>query len=164
MAFSRKRGRPKNIKPKNDYGTNELRMKKQLGVTTEPIDLCLNKKLITQEEHRAGLRLRWLYTLRFGSPGISAHDPEGSKGHYNKEYDELWLSARHMEYKNALDEINKIGAKRIVVNICIFNQHISFLNKYNYTKAKSCNLNNMRSDYDTFKNGMDVLAQTLGTK
>ena len=80
LSFSKKRGRPRVEKEKNDYGTLELRNKRLLELTTEPLDLCFKKQLITIEEHEAGIRLRWLYTLKFGSPDISAYsfEPAGS--------------------------------------------------------------------------------------
>lgn len=163
MAFSRKRGRPKVEKEKNDYGTLELRNKRLLELTTEPLDLCLKKQLIKLEEHEAGIRLRWLYTLKFGSPDISAYsfEPAGSSCFRND--DKEWLSARHVEYENAIYAIQKANAKRIVMNICIFNQRANFLLPY-HQEITPIEAKNRRSEFDKFKEGIEILAKSLGKK
>ena len=72
MAFSTRRGRPPRPRlDDNDNGTPELQFKRALGVTREPIDLCLERNLITPDHHWCSLHLRWLYTLRYGAPAIT---------------------------------------------------------------------------------------------
>ncbi|MDA0780985.1 MAG: hypothetical protein PQ612_01355 [Rickettsiales bacterium] len=163
MGFSRKRGRPKTLKVEKDYGTPQLQTKKNLGITTEPLDLCLKKKLISQDEHEAGIRLRWLYTLRFGSPNISAYSYEKiSTGSFRND-DENWLKERSLEYENAMKELCKINAKRIVMNICIFHLRSSFLLPY-YDGITISEANKRKKLFTTFKDGMEVLATSLGKK
>jgi len=54
----KKRGRPPLNLVKNDQGTEELRIKKNLSLTTELPDLLLKKNLITAPEHQAALHFR----------------------------------------------------------------------------------------------------------
>ena len=129
-GFSRKRGRPSKNTIEQDRGTLELRKKRSLGITTEPLDLCLKKRLITTNQHTSGIRLRWLYTIRFGSPDVSAYNFEGHGIPCKKEADEEWVKARYKDYSNALEALEKIGAKTIIMNICVFNQRASFLLPY----------------------------------
>jgi phosphoenolpyruvate carboxykinase (ATP) len=46
MAFSSRRGRPRALSGVPDTGTPELRRKRDLGITAEPIDLCLTRGII----------------------------------------------------------------------------------------------------------------------
>ncbi len=66
----RKRGRPKNTGTNIDKGTIELQRKRKDNLTIESLDLCLQKNIITPIEHMSGIKLRWIYTLRFGVPTI----------------------------------------------------------------------------------------------
>jgi hypothetical protein len=163
MGFSRKRGRPKTKNKNKDYGTAELRMKRKLGITAEPLDLCLKKQLITEEEHEAGIRLRWLYTLRFGSPNISAyqHDPIGTTKIRND--NEEWLKERNNEYENSIIELTKNNAKRVVMNICIFNQRCGFLLPY-YENISDFEVKKREMQFARFKDGMEILAKNLDKK
>jgi hypothetical protein len=42
----KKRGRPKNITPVVNKGTPELQAKRQMNLTTEPLDMCLKRILL----------------------------------------------------------------------------------------------------------------------
>jgi hypothetical protein len=158
MGFSRKRGRPALQKSQDDKGTNELQRKKSLGITAEPLDLCLKKGLICDEEHNAGIRLRWLYTLRFGAPDISAYslDRRG-KSCVQSDNDE-WLHPRQLEYNNALTTLDKIGAKTIVMNICVFNQRPAFLLPYS-VNITSMETKSRHAKFTKFKDGLKALAK-----
>ncbi|MCE3233456.1 MAG: hypothetical protein K0R98_1713 [Rickettsiaceae bacterium] len=163
MGFSRKRGRPCAPREKTDKGTKELQEKRARNHTIEPLDLCLKKQIIESSEHEAGIRLRWLYTLRFGAPDISAYQPEmRGKSCFHAD-DEEWLHARHLEYKNALVELEKIGAKRVVINICIFNQRAAFLLPAT-ADTTHYQLRLRHATFRKFKDGMEVLAGVLGKR
>jgi hypothetical protein len=157
MGFSNKRGRPRLEREKNDMGTKELQAKIARDFTTEPLDLALKKKLITQEEHQAGIRLRWLYTLRFGSPDVSAYSLDAGASCFRNDNDE-WLKARYAEYENILHTLETIQAKRIIVNVCIFNLKAAFLLPYT-PDLTSYELRVRRAQFLKFKGGMEVIAQ-----
>jgi hypothetical protein len=163
MGFSRKRGRPSIDREKNDIGTKELREKVAKNFTIEPLDLCLKKSLINTDEHKTGIRLRWLYTLRFGSPGISAYHPENIGQSCFRSDNDLWLSARYSEYENMLSALEKINSKRIVMNICIFNQRVPFLTAPN-KNATSYELRIRYAQYKKFKDGVECLVDIVGLK
>ncbi len=160
MGFSRKRGRPSLNKEKNDTGTKELREKVARNFTIEPLDLCLKKNLINDDEHKAGIRLRWLYTLRFGSPGISAYHPENQGPSCFRSDEESWLSARHNEYANMLSALEKIDSKRVVMNICVFNQRAAFLTAPE-KNTTSYELRIRYAQYKKFRDGMECLVGIL---
>ncbi len=158
MGFSRKRGRPALQKIQDDKGTNELQRKKSLGITTEPLDLCLKKGLICDEEHNAGIRLRWLYTLRFGAPDINAYSFEHrGKSCVQSDNDE-WMHSRQLEYNNALTTLDRIGAKTIVMNICVFNQRPAFLLPYSMD-ITSMEAKSRHVKFTRFKEGLEALAK-----
>lgn len=154
MGFSTKRGRPKLKLEKADYGSPELRSKRQNDMTLEALDLCLKKGLITEDEHQAGLRLRWLYKIKFGSPTIKAYSYDIYGGYSKPEDDPIWVQKRSNEYIAALNELQKYKAKKVVMNIAIFDLRESFLlnSKINYSLAV---------DYRIFKAGISALAKMM---
>ncbi len=137
----------------HDSGTAELVMKRLKGETTEALDLCLNRNLITQEQHWCGVHLRWLYTLRFGVPGIRAIDPTHLGGADIKTHDTLWASSREEEYQSALAHLSRGGHAALVMNICIFNERPAFLIPSAAHKHKTENDRLL----DRFIEGLDIL-------
>lgn len=131
LSFSNRRGRPKTNRPVVDTGTPETVMKRLLGVTTEALDLCLERGIITPEQHWCGIHLRWLYTLRHGVPDIRATDLSNIGGCEYKpiEYDDpLWRAEREKEYNNAINLLAKTGHAILLINLCIYNERPKFLN------------------------------------
>lgn len=154
MTLKRRRGRPKQDRPTIDYGTVELQRKKNLGLTTEPLDLYLDKDLIDNQQHQAGLRLRWLYTLHFGLPNVTAYNPEYHGSSCIKVENTLWMADRKAEYHQCVDMLKKIGAMRLIFNVCIFSQKLP--------TQKDINTKHL-GYHRTFIEGLDALV-TLFTK
>lgn len=171
MGFSTKRGRPKktevkleiiiNRKPE-DKGTEELQAKRMLGLTAEPIDICREKGLIDAGQYTAALHFRWLYTIRFGAPGISAFDIENHSnyGRNTRAYDEAWQASREMEYAMAVEKLRSRGALKMVMNIALFNHCPSFIKKHK-TMTKSQLRQNI-VELDKFRTGLDILTELWG--
>lgn len=147
MAFSRRRGRPKKVSEGIDKGTAELRAKRNQNITTEPLDLCLNRGLITTEQHNAGIRFRWLYTLKFGAPTISSYSPDDTGGHSCKYEDTSWIARKQAEYNLIIQTIEKNKTRKTVMDICIFslmpdflNNKLAYLSGRNISSEKELNL------------------------
>lgn len=157
MGFSKKRGRPVIYKEKTDKGTIELRKKRLLNLTDEPLDLCLKKGLISNEQHSAGIRLRWLYTLRYGAAGISAYCAEG-KGRTTKYDNDKWMQQRQAEYNIYIAGLNKAGYRTVVMNICIFNQHPLFLLPVNNMLDKK-DIERRNIMLLALRNGLDLITK-----
>lgn len=119
---TRKRGRPKSARVEKDMGTPELQYKRAHGETAEALDICLQKGIIDEQQHWCGIHLRWLYTLRYGAPGVRALDPNHIIGVEVKTDDPTWREAREAEYHEAVSRLNKRGVGRILTNICIHNE------------------------------------------
>lgn len=97
--MTRRRGRPRaERRPRADRGTPELQRKRRAGLTAEALDLCLERGIISPEQHWCGVHLRWLYTLRFGAPGVRAVDPRFFGGTEIRCEDAEWRGAREAEY------------------------------------------------------------------
>jgi len=128
MAMTRKRGRPKLNRPTKDLGTPELQRKHREGVTLEPIDLCLEKALINDAQHKAARRLLWLYRMRHGCPWVKASewDKEGCSA-YMPERDETWHEDKEESLQQALALLEREKCKEALLNICIFQKMPSFL-------------------------------------
>jgi hypothetical protein len=154
MRFSSKRGRPKLNKDPIDYGTPELQRKRKQNLTIEALDLCLKKNLINEIEHQAGMKLRWLYSLKFGSPNIRAYS-FNNEGPCNKYEDNpQWLKKKSDEYISFLNELQKYKAKNTVMNIAIFNIRGSFLTNTDISRQ-------VMKDYKTFKSGINAISKLI---
>ncbi|MBN8542779.1 MAG: hypothetical protein J0M34_00765 [Alphaproteobacteria bacterium] len=128
MAFTTKRGRPKTERPATDMGTPELQFKRAHGVTDEAIDLCLQKNIISEEQHWCGLHLRWLYTLRYGAPSISSTLRTLYDGATIRPDDPTWRSAREAEFADAVTMLHARACYAPVASLAIFNERPRFLN------------------------------------
>lgn len=127
MAFSSKRGRPRKAPEQPDLGTAELRAKQALGLTSEPIDLCLQHRLISPAQHWCGLHWRWLYTLRYGAPSLSAHYMRDRLGTSRDEDCLQWRSLREAEYQQARALLTAHRRYEAVSRLSVFNERPSFL-------------------------------------
>ncbi len=148
----RKRGRPRTVRPMRDSGTAELIMKRLNSETTEALDLCLERGIIDQSQHWCGVHLRWLYTLRFGAPGVRAVDPAHLGGMETKPHDEKWASSREEEYQSALAHLSRSGHAALVMNICIFNEKPAFL-----LKPANLHASKVIKMAENFTEGLDIL-------
>lgn len=136
LPFRHKRGRPKSERPSHDLGTPELIMRRAMGDTAEAIDLCLERGIITPEQHWCGIHLRWLYTLRYGAPGIRAIDPTHLGGAEIKTDDPEWRNAREKEYNDAIILLGTRGFAPMLLNLCIYNERPKFLSLRRPVTAK----------------------------
>jgi hypothetical protein len=130
MAFTTLRGRPR--KPVHshdvDLGTPELRLKHALRFTTEPIDLCLEKRLISKDHHWCGLHLRWLYTLRYGAPNLTTYyGDRQSPASAPQNEDAAWRSMREKEYSDAITSLKSKQRYECVMRLTVYNERPSFL-------------------------------------
>jgi hypothetical protein len=125
MAFSTRRGRPRKdpVIEKNDLGTPELRQKRQLSLTTEAIDLLLQKDIITHDQHWCALHFRWLYTLRYGAPSVQSLDPARVNGIMHLRIYTEWQEEREDEWKRALEVLNRYHCLRAVSDCAIYNDY-----------------------------------------
>lgn len=122
-----RRGRPKIIREEQDLGTPELREKRARGETQEALDLCLAKGLITEQQHWCGIHLRWLYTLRYGAPGVRALDVNHVSGMELQEDDPLWRAAREAEFHEAVQCLQQQGCANLLMDICVHHSRPLFL-------------------------------------
>jgi hypothetical protein len=163
MTFSRRRGRPKSIALKNnDKGTKELIEKRKFNLTTEPLDLCFWRGLINEQQHNAGIRMRWLYTLKFGAPTISSYSPDNLGGHSCKYEDSGWLQRRQSEYSLIIEQLNRHKARKIIIDICVFSRMPEFLYKApaNFHKHSL----SIYKELELLIIGLDEIDKICGTK
>lgn len=136
-GFSTRRGRPAAPRPTTDYGTPELIFKRAHGHTAEAIDLCRERGIITAEQHWCGLHLRWLYTLRYGAPNVSATDLTRVDGYAMAAPDDslIWRSAREAEFAEAVLLLRQHRRCEPVMRVCVFNERPSFLSQTRLREA-----------------------------
>lgn len=160
MSFSLKRGRPRVSRPRIDTGTAELAARHAKGLTMEVLDSCLKSRLIANEEHAAGMHLRWLYSLRFGSPTVRAYMPDDARGRNITKHDEQWRRCRESEYEKAIQALKAIDAHIMVTNIVIFNRVPRFLQPMKITalSVRMAALQEMRTrELVLFQEGLRLL-------
>jgi len=121
MASARRRGRPKSVKTPIDLGTPELNLKRAFYHTTESLDLLLEKGLISPTHHWCGMHLRWLYTLRYGLPCVSAVDTSCIINCTTREADNEWRQARETEFNEIMTRLNALRLAKTALNYCVFN-------------------------------------------
>ena len=163
MAFTTQRGRPRNPISRRDIdpGTPELRLKHALRITVEPIDLCLEKNFITVGQHWCGLHLRWLYTLRYGAPQLTAFyaDHDGVPVAAKTE-DPDWRAMREREYHDAVQLLRHARRYECVMRLAVFNEPPAFLNHALHTRAleRPALAQELRRVQVQLAEGLDVLA------
>lgn len=156
LHFPRKRGRPRNPKPMHDSGTPELAMKRARQETSEALDLCLARELITPEQHWCGIHLRWLYTLRYGAPGVRALDPTHMGGREIKLDDPDWRESREAEYAEAVQALNQQRLGSVLLGLCVHNERPPFLTiSATSRKAADANLRTLNH----IREGLDMLSK-----
>lgn len=127
MSFTTRRGRPRKPPEATDFGTPELRFKHAHGLTMEPIDLCHERGIITQTQHWCGLHLRWLYTLRYGAPGLTTrYDPEWDAAPRQAD-DPTWRRQREAEYLEATALLRTGRHYEPVMRLSVYNELPAFL-------------------------------------
>lgn len=151
LQFPARRGRPRKNLPKNDRGTNELIKKRAAGDTAESLDLCLQRSIITSQQHWCGIHLRWLYTLRYGAPGVRAIDPAHLGGIEIKPEDPDWKEQRESEYNEAVKTLRRAGLSDLMLSICIFNERPNFL------KTPASLKHHKTLEVEMLKKGLDTL-------
>lgn len=151
----KKRGRPPTARPAIDRGTPELIQKRQMGLTTEVLDICLERNYINEKQHRAALHLRWLHTLRHGNPSLSS-----SSGFYLQDTqirhdDPAWRDAREEDYRIAIGQLGINGCLSVAMNCCIYNETPVFLN-HRLSEA-SLSRRYYDNSLDQLRQGLDLL-------
>ncbi len=163
-SFPTRRGRPKQATSSTDPGTPELIMKRAHGVTAEPIDLCLERNIITEEQHWCGLHLRWLYTIRYGTPNISALNLMRGAGEDIAEDDPDWRAAREEELQDAVDLLASKRRYEPVAGLCIYNEPARFLNRELLCRAYNSQsiAHTIEREIDILRDGLDLLVHHWG--
>ncbi|MDE3059740.1 MAG: hypothetical protein KGJ06_01865 [Pseudomonadota bacterium] len=159
LSFSRRRGRPRSVHRGTDTGTPELIMKRLKGETAETLDLCLARNIITREQHWCGIHLRWLYTLRYGAPGVRAVDPSHFGGREIKTDDPEWRSSREKEYHDAMRILAAGSNVALALSICIHNERPNFLYAQTARQIAAAEKGIL-----SLRNALDALAAHWGRK
>ena len=128
-SFTTARGRPRRIIPQHDLGTPELRLKHALRLTSEPIDICLEKQIISPEQHWCALHLRWLHTIRYGAPQLTTRYQDNiSTCVPPNDSNTEWRTNREKEYNDAICLLKKESTYEQIISVAIFNELPAFLN------------------------------------
>lgn len=130
MGFKQGRGRPRNTRPAVDSGTPELVIRNRLGLTREPLDLCLEHGLLTAEMHQAAMRWRWLYSIKYGvsAPKQVRWMEESTPAALSR--DDAWKSQRSLELTRLTNAISREAAYKMFTDAALFSRWPRFLIYY----------------------------------
>lgn len=156
-SMRRARGRPRVERESADTGTPELILKRLRGETAETLDLCLERGILTPTQHWCGIHLRWLYTLRYGTPCAHAVDPTHLGGREITPDDPKWRAAREQEYQHAVALLQRRGYHRVVLQCCIHHERPPFLRRPATASLRSAQLRERH--LDGLRQGLDLLAK-----
>lgn len=161
MAFTTRRGRPRAPVVLQDLGTPELRLKHALGLTAEPIDLCLERGLISNEQHWCGLHLRWLYTLRYGAPSVTTRYVDRHGPSPAPEETVAWRVEREAEYTAASALLKQHRRYEAVMRLCVFNESPAFLSRALQQRAWNERqiAEQLLQSHHKLTQGLDILAK-----
>ena len=164
MKFTTRRGRP----PANNTGFTIIEggkkpapidppVKPKSRINREPIDICHEKGIINDDQHWAAIHFRWLYTLRFGAPGISAIDFDRLAAGPKQINDPDWQEEREREYAMAIEKLRKCGALKTVLNLAVFNHFPRYMpmGRINHKTYDRHNQNEVLK----LREGLDILAE-----
>ncbi len=163
MTFRHRRGRPKQAKPRYDHGTPELQARRAQGLTDEPIDLCVKRDLISEEQYHAARRIAWLYRITHGKSWVTALHIEPG-GLPQGEYDALWQSEREAELQEALLMLEQAHIKQAVLDCCVFLQPPAFLNLDAPLRRREKSLSDLHKGLDILIDLWNRSAQTRASK
>jgi enamine deaminase RidA (YjgF/YER057c/UK114 family) len=152
MSLAKKRGRPKSPAPVHP-ATPELLAKTRLNLTMEVVDILRNKDLITKDQHRAGIHLRWLHSLKFGNLSLQSSQI-GMVGRSIRIDNERWRASCELDYHNLVSVLKKAGVYNAVANVCIFNQRPAFLLPYQHHNDNRLALS---YDLEDIRYGLDLI-------
>lgn len=122
-----RRGRPRVLRPAVDRGTPELQRKHAAGATRDPLDICLERGLISADQHWCGVHLCWLHCLRFGVPQVQAMDFTEPRGRSLRAENPRWQKAREDEYRAVMQLLEQSEARQAVLDLCIYRLRPAFL-------------------------------------
>ncbi len=163
MAFTTRRGRPPRAPADvTDHGTPETQHKRALGLTREPIDLCLERGLITQSQHWCGLHLRWLYTLRYSAPVVTTRYTDAAAATASEQHNPEWRSLREKEYRAAVALLQQAQRYEPVMRLCVYNEQPAFLHPHFLARAwdEPALLARLNRGRDLLLQGLDILEAT----
>lgn len=134
------------------------------------LDAILEKGFIEKEHHDAGLKLRKMHDVIFGSAVIKAYDISRIKGRSCRKIDEEYLRNIENEYMLLIDMLMKNRFWEIVSEVCIYqNENIpsNNIDRSHYLSSVKDGLDmiaeyfkNSKKSYDGFKkfnNGIEKL-------
>jgi hypothetical protein len=159
MNFTSKRGRPKQVKLQVIEGGKQ-ESRPVIKISREPIDICHQKGIINDNEHLAALHFRWLYTLKFGAPGVSAIDLEREMGRSTRQNDPEWQESREREYAMAVEKLRNTGTLKPVLNMAVFGHFPKYMQP-----EKASRWQYLAHNYDEIlklREGLDILVKLWG--
>ena len=143
--MANKRGRPRLDRPKHDYGTPELILKRMelspmdTARSTTPLDVCLSRGVISDEAHSAATYFNALRKLVFGKAHPPAIDlTAASRGGMP---DELDTAQAEMNYRDACAAMKCQGRQALdaVENLVVHERWPDWLFKHQNNNLASRN-------------------------
>ena len=124
----KRKGRPKSNKQGHDLGTPELQQKRSMRFTDDPLELCLERRIITENQYNLSFKIRMLFYSIFGHLRLKSYDIENLQGpsvFFIENEDEI--RTKKSEYDHIMKNLAISGFDSIVRKICINGELPNFL-------------------------------------
>ena len=158
----RKKGRPKKNKLDKDLGTPELQQKRLMRFTDDPLDLCFERNIMTENQYNLSLRLRALFYSIFGHLKLKAYDPENLSGAsvFFIE-DEKEIRRKKIEYDLIMKSLSAMSFDKMIYKVCITGEKPSFLMTYVMNLSDTSRMKKAILELDLFKNAISALEKVM---
>lgn len=117
------------------------------------LDSMLENDFIEKEHHDAGLKLRKMHDVIFGSAVIKAYDISRVKGRSCRKIDEVYLCNIESEYIFLVDMLMKNSFWEVVSEVCIYQNKNIPSNNIDKSYYLSCVKDGLSMIAEHFKNG-----------
>lgn len=128
VGIFKKRGRPKINRVAADIARLELQRQKLLNREKDPLDVLLEKAIITETQYYLVIKLRRVFNAQYGYLRVRAYNPVTVRGKIiPKEKDEALEAAQEAEYNFVMRKLAAHGYLNIISKVCIYGEMPQFL-------------------------------------
>lgn len=115
------------IRTRSPHSKKETILKKAEGLLEEPLDKSLQEGLITENQHYIARHYAYLHKVRFGKVKPTLIDYSFVRGEEIDRSDPEHVAQCGLQYKEMSKELDYIGCRMAILNLCVYKRIPSFL-------------------------------------
>lgn len=134
------------------FGRFNKRHRKRSFNSSDPLDYCYEKGLISYEEHKAGIEFRKLHITKFGIKTITSNFPlQGYR--CGKTLSDSEIMYRHSKYEKICRHLRKQKLLRVMLDICVYTVTPAFISAPGTFRATH--------EFENFSSGIGELKSVI---